>query len=119
MSWRRPSTVAVVGLGGMGSRMARRLLGAGYQVIVWNRSREKTLSLLDIGALPVHTPAEAAARAEVVITMVSDPVALKDVTEGPAGIAAGATTSSTLVEMSTVGPAAIERLRSALPERTA
>lgn len=118
MSRRGPSTVAVVGLGGMGSRIARRLLGAGYQVIVWNRSREKTLSLLDLGALPVHTPAEAAARAEVVITMVSDAEALNDVTEGPAGIAAGAGTTSTVVEMSTVGPAAIERLRSAVPERT-
>src|SRR5262245_11078778 len=107
MIWGRPSTVAGVGLGGMGSRMARRLLGAGYQVIVWNRSREKTLSVLDLGALPVHTPAEAAARAEVVITMVSDPEALRDVTEGPAGIAAGAGTSSTVVEMSTVGPVAI------------
>ena len=118
MSWRGPCTVAVVGLGGMGSRIARRLLGAGHRVIVWNRSREKTSSLLELGALPVHTPAEAAARAEVVITMVSDPEALRDVAEGPAGIAAGAGTSSTVVEMSTVGPAAIERLRSALPERT-
>jgi HAD superfamily hydrolase (TIGR01450 family) len=118
MSRRGPSTVAVVGLGGMGSRIARRLLRAGYQVIVWNRSREKTSSLLELGALPVHTPAEAAARARVVITMVSDPEALRDVTEGPTGIVAGAGTSSTVVEMSTVGPAAVERLRSALPERT-
>ena len=118
MSWRRPSAVAVVGLGGMGSRIARRLLGAGYEVIVWNRSREKTSSLLDLGALPVHTPAEAAARAEIVITIVSDPEALRNVTEGTAGIAAGAGTSSTVVEMSTVGLVAIERLRSALPERT-
>lgn len=118
MSWRRSSTVSVVGLGGMGSRIARRLLGAGYEVIVWNRSHEKTSSLLDLGALPVHTPAEAAARAEMVITMVSDPEALRNVTEGPAGVAAGAGTSSTVVEMSTVGLVAIERLRSALPERT-
>src|SRR5215472_18849969 len=84
-----------------------------------SRRWPSTVAVVGLGALPVHTPAEAAARAEVVITMVSDPEALHDVAEGPAGIAAGAGTSSTVVEMSTVGPAAIERLRSTLPERTA
>src|SRR5262252_2244776 len=111
-----PRTVAVVGLGRMGSRMARRLLDAGYDVIVWNRSPERLSSLLDSGALAASTPAEAGVRADVVITMVSDPAALRAVTEGPAGIAAVAATSLTVIEMSTVGPAAVGRLRAALPE---
>ena len=106
------TTVAVVGLGGMGSRIARRLAEAGHEVTVWNRTRSKAESL----GLPVaETPAPAAARAEVVITMVADPGALQAVTEGPNGVAAGAGEETTLIEMSTVGPAAIERLRGVYP----
>ncbi|HEY6836221.1 MAG TPA: NAD(P)-dependent oxidoreductase [Gaiellaceae bacterium] len=101
--------VAVVGLGGMGSRIARRLADAGHDLTVWNRTREKAEGL---GVAVSATPAEAAAGTEVVITMVADPPALQAVTEGPEGIAAGADESTTLIEMSTVGPAAIERLAS-------
>jgi 3-hydroxyisobutyrate dehydrogenase-like beta-hydroxyacid dehydrogenase len=97
--------VAVVGLGGMGSRIARRLADAGHELTVWNRTRSKAEAL----GLPVSdTPADAAARSEVVITMVADPPALQAVTEGPESLAEADTT---LIEMSTVGPAAIERLR--------
>jgi 3-hydroxyisobutyrate dehydrogenase-like beta-hydroxyacid dehydrogenase len=100
--------VAVVGLGGMGSRIARRLADAGHELTVWNRTRSKAEAL----GLPVaETPAEAAAQAEVAITMLADPAALQAVTEGPDGVAAGASDETTLIEMSTVGPAAIERLR--------
>ena len=67
------SSVAVVGLGAMGSRAARRLLDAGYPVMVWNRSPAKAASLARLGAIAVATPAEAAARAETLITMVADP----------------------------------------------
>lgn len=108
--------VAVVGLGGMGSRMAGRLLDAGRSVAVWNRTPERAAALLERGAVAATTPAEAAERAEAVITMLAGPPALVAVTEGPDGIAA-AEGSTTLIEMSTVGPAAIARLGSALPER--
>jgi 3-hydroxyisobutyrate dehydrogenase/2-hydroxy-3-oxopropionate reductase len=50
--------------------------------------------------------------------MVSDPAALRAVTEGPSGVAAGSSTSSTVIEMSTVGPDAIARLEGILPEGT-
>jgi 3-hydroxyisobutyrate dehydrogenase-like beta-hydroxyacid dehydrogenase len=93
----------------MGSRVARRLLDAGHELTVWNRTRSKAEKL---GAAIAETPAEAAARSEVVITMVADPPALQAVTEGPDGVAAGAGEGTTLIEMSTVGPAAIERLAS-------
>lgn len=107
--------VSVVGLGAMGSRVAARLLSAGYQVTVWNRSAEKVAPLAHLGACPAATPAEAAARSEILITIVADPTALRAVTEGASGIAAGAHDSLTVIEMSTVGPAAITRLGSALP----
>ncbi|HEU5392929.1 MAG TPA: NAD(P)-dependent oxidoreductase [Streptosporangiaceae bacterium] len=112
------TAVAVVGLGAMGSRTAARLLAAGHEVAVWNRSAGKAEPLAALGAFPAATPAEAASWAEVLITMVADPAALRAVTVGPDGVAAGASASLTVVEMSTVGPAAVARLASALPPAT-
>jgi 3-hydroxyisobutyrate dehydrogenase-like beta-hydroxyacid dehydrogenase len=108
---RSVARVAVIGLGGMGSRIARRLLDAGHELTVWNRTRDKAEAL---GAPVAASPAEAASQAEVVITMVADPPALAAVTEGPDGVAAGADEDTTVIDMSTVGPAAIERLASVL-----
>jgi 3-hydroxyisobutyrate dehydrogenase-like beta-hydroxyacid dehydrogenase len=107
------STVAVIGLGGMGSRIARRLLAAGYPLVVWNRTTAKSAEL---EAAVAASPADAARRADAVITMVADPEALRAVTEGAEGIAAGADQATTFIEMSTVGPAAISRLAAVLPE---
>lgn len=110
--------VSFVGLGAMGSRMAERLLDAGHELTVWNRSLGKADALLEKGAALAESPADAARRGDAVLTMVADPAALVAVTEGPAGIAAGARPGATVVEMSTVGPSAIERLAGALPEGT-
>ena len=112
------TTVAVLGLGAMGARFARRFLDAGHEVIVWNRTPEKAEDLVSRGAQPAASPAEAARSAEAVVTVVSDPAALRAVTEGPEGIAAGAGASTTVIEMSTVGPDAIRMLRSALQPET-
>lgn len=112
------TVVGVVGLGGMGSRLARRLLDAGHEVVVWNRTAEKMSPLIDAGAHPAASPADLAGRADAILTMVSDPAALRGVTEGPDGIAAGAGSSVTVIEMSTVGPDAIVRLASVIPEGT-
>ena len=81
------TTVAFIGLGAMGSRMAGRLVDAGHQVVVCNRTPTKTQQLAGRGAVPAGSPAEAAGRADVVMTMVSDADALRAVTEGPAGVA--------------------------------
>jgi 3-hydroxyisobutyrate dehydrogenase-like beta-hydroxyacid dehydrogenase len=107
--------VAVIGLGGMGSRVARRLLDAGNELVVWNRTPEKVTPLSEVGAVAAESPAGAAQQADVAITMVSDPPALEAVTEGPNGVCAGASPSLTIIEMSTVGPAAIARLESVIP----
>ncbi len=106
--------VAVIGLGGMGSRIAQRLLEAGHQLVVWNRTPEKAKPLADLGAVAAESPADAARRAEVALTMVADPEALREVTEGPDGVAAGAGEATTVIQMSTVSPAATARLESAL-----
>jgi 3-hydroxyisobutyrate dehydrogenase/2-hydroxy-3-oxopropionate reductase len=107
--------VTVIGLGAMGSRIARRLAEAGYRVSGWNRTPERTLELSPAGVAPASAPAAAARGADVVLTMVSDPEALAAVTEGPEGVAAGLDARATVIEMSTVGPAAVSRLAEALP----
>ncbi len=110
------STVAFIGLGAMGSRMASRLVDAGHQVVVWNRTTTKTQQLAERGAEPASSPAEAASRADVVMTMVAEADALQAVTEGPDGVVAGVAEPTTVLEMSTVGPAAVTRLASVLPD---
>jgi 3-hydroxyisobutyrate dehydrogenase-like beta-hydroxyacid dehydrogenase len=97
----------------MGSRMARRLLERGHEVVVWNRDGAKATPLADAGAGVAGTPAEAAASSEAVITMVADPAALQAVTEGAHGVLAGSPT--TLIQMSTVGVRATTRLAESLP----
>jgi 3-hydroxyisobutyrate dehydrogenase-like beta-hydroxyacid dehydrogenase len=109
------SRVAVVGLGGMGSRIAERLLGAGHEVLVWNRSADKAARLVERGASSAGTPALAAAAAEAVLIMVADPEALRAVTDGDDGILAGAGPGTTVVQMSTVGPEDVAELAAKLP----
>jgi 3-hydroxyisobutyrate dehydrogenase/2-hydroxy-3-oxopropionate reductase len=105
--------VAVIGLGAMGSRMARRLLDAGHELVVWNRTAEKAAQLVEEGAALGESPADAARRAEVVITMLANPDALREVTER---LVEGVAAPTTVIEMSTVGPAAIDRLAAELPD---
>ena len=103
----------------MGVRVAGRLLDLGHEVIVWNRSPAKAAGLVERGAVAAADPADAAARAEFLLTMVADPAALGAVTRGASGIAAGARASLTVIDMSTVGAVAIAELAAALPEHTA
>jgi 3-hydroxyisobutyrate dehydrogenase-like beta-hydroxyacid dehydrogenase len=102
------------GLGQMGTPMAMRLVGAGHRVAVWNRTASKARPLVDRGATAAATPAEAAADAELVFTMVATPEAVEEVVLGKLGVAEGLSSGSTLVEMSTIGPEAVHGLRSKL-----
>ncbi|WP_249011692.1 NAD(P)-dependent oxidoreductase [Conexibacter sp. DBS9H8] len=98
--------VAVIGLGGMGSRMAARLLAAGLEVCGHNRTKSKAKALIADGLAWADSPREAARDAEVVITMVSDDSALAAVTDGPDGLLAGLGADAVYVDMSTVSPPA-------------
>ncbi len=73
------SKVAVLGTGIMGAAMARNLLRAGHEVQVWNRDQGKTVPLAEAGAQAAASPAEAVAGADVVLTMLFDAAAVKDV----------------------------------------
>lgn len=99
----------------MGGPMAARLVSGGHDVAVWNRTPERAAPLVEAGARPAPTPAAAAAGAEVVFTMLSTPEALDEVLFGEEGVAKGLDDGATLVEMSTVGPAAVEQVREQLP----
>lgn len=108
--------LAFVGLGQMGEPMARRLLGAGHDVTVWNRTRVRADALAAEGAGVADSPVEAAAGTDAAFTMLTDPAALEDVVFGPEGLASGLGPGSILVEMSTVGPDAVRDVASRLPD---
>lgn len=101
------SAIAVLGLGVMGRAIAAKLLEAGHELAVWNRTPGRDQELVTAGALPAETPAEAVRDAETVITMLADPPALEDVLFGPSGAASAIPETATLIEMSTVGPAEV------------
>ena len=82
--------VALIGLGLMGSGMARRLLGAGFPLSVYNRNPERAAPLAAEGAHVAASPREAAARADVIVAMVADDAASRSVWLGKDGALAGA-----------------------------
>ncbi len=101
------TAIAVLGLGAMGRAISHRLLGAGHELSVWNRTPGRDEELIAAGARRAGSAADAVRNAEVVITMVTDPPALEGVLFGPEGAAAAIPQSATLIEMSTVGPTEI------------
>lgn len=112
-------TVGFVGLGLMGSPMAQNLLRAGFPLVVWNRTAEKAEKLVPKGARVAVSPREAAAAADVLVTIVSDPPALEQVLWGPTGALGGLRRGSVLIDSSTVSPALARRIAAACAERGA
>jgi 3-hydroxyisobutyrate dehydrogenase-like beta-hydroxyacid dehydrogenase len=107
--------LAFIGLGLMGTPMAARLLEAGHDLTVWNRTAEKTRSLTDQGATAAATPMEAVAGVDAVITMVTNAEALEQVVLGENGVATGLAAGQLLIDMSTVGPDAVRSVAARLP----
>jgi 3-hydroxyisobutyrate dehydrogenase len=97
------STVAFLGIGQMGTPMARRLLAAGFALRAWNRSPERTASLVDAGATRALTPAEAATGADFVITMLPDGATVESVMTGEQGAMSKLSKDALWLQMSTVG----------------
>jgi 3-hydroxyisobutyrate dehydrogenase len=95
-----------IGIGLMGRPMTLRLLAAGYEVAVWNRSREKLAPVLDKGARAVASPAELARAADIVMMCVTDQHAAAEVLFGADGVAAGASPQKLVVDFSSIAPAA-------------
>jgi 3-hydroxyisobutyrate dehydrogenase len=94
--------VAILGLGIMGAGMAGRLLPANFPLAVYNRSREKMLPFSSAGAFAAGSPREAASHADIIISMVADDAASRDVWLGENGALAGVAAGSLLIESSTL-----------------
>jgi 3-hydroxyisobutyrate dehydrogenase-like beta-hydroxyacid dehydrogenase len=99
-----------VGLGVMGSGVARRLLAAGHELHGWNRTPEKAAPLIAEGLVLEESPRAVAEQADVVFTMVTNVPALRAVAEGEDGIIAGLGPGKVWVDMTTAAPAVCREL---------
>ncbi|MCL4488679.1 MAG: NAD(P)-dependent oxidoreductase [Chloroflexi bacterium] len=104
------ANLGVVGLGLMGSRIAKRLLDAGHTVTGYNRTKSKAQWLIEAGMKWAESPRLVAQVTDIVFTMVTNTAALDSVTLGEEGILAGLTSGKVYVDMSTVSPAAGKEL---------
>jgi 3-hydroxyisobutyrate dehydrogenase len=94
-----------IGIGLMGRPMALRLLAAGYEVTVWNRSPAKLAAVLAQGARAANAPAAVARAADIVMMCVTDQHAAEEVLFGHDGIAAGGASGKLVVDFSSIAPA--------------
>jgi 3-hydroxyisobutyrate dehydrogenase len=109
--------IGFVGLGIMGSRMAANLRRAGYELTVYNRTRERAEAwAAEHGGTVVDTPAEVGAASDVVITMVVDGAQVAEVLLGDEGVATRAAAGTLCVDMSTIAPSDSRRIAVALAE---
>jgi len=102
--------IGFLGLGNMGTPMALRLIGAGHELAVWNRTEGKTEPLLREGAIAAATPAEAELGADAVITMLFDDAANEEVLFGANGLLDALEPGALHIAMSTISVALSERL---------
>lgn len=108
--------IGFIGLGTMGAPMARRLLEAGHDLKVHNRTREREEPLAALGATRAASPKACAEDRELVFTMVSDTPDVQAVVLGDHGAALGMSPGSVLIDMSTIAPATTRRIAAALTE---
>ena len=96
--------VGFIGLGIMGKPMARNLLNAGYELVVFNRSRAPMEEIAAEGAQLGDSPRDIAARSDVVILMLPDSPDVEQVVFGPQGVVEGIRPGNALVDMSSISP---------------
>ncbi len=97
--------IGFIGLGIMGRPMARNLIDAGYQLVVWNRSRPGIEVLVEAGALEAESPRAVAERSSVVITIVGDSPDVEQIALGERGIVESAHEGLVHIDMTTMSPA--------------
>jgi 3-hydroxyisobutyrate dehydrogenase len=114
---RSKPSIALLGLGIMGSGMANRLLGAGFRLTIYNRTAEKAAPFLERGAKVAPTPREAVARANIIISMVADDLSSRNVWLGEEGALTGAVPGTVLIESSTVSLPWVKELAAAAAAR--
>ncbi len=105
-----------VGLGAMGGRIAKRLLGKGHSVTGYDLFASKAQELIEHGLTPANSPRAVCAAAEITFVMVTNTAALEGASGGPDGLLAGLGTGKILIDMSTVGPAVSRALAAKVRE---
>jgi 3-hydroxyisobutyrate dehydrogenase-like beta-hydroxyacid dehydrogenase len=107
--------VGFAGLGAMGAGIAQRLMDAGYDVVGWNRTKEKAQPLLDTGMGWAESPRELAGSVDVLFTMVTNTAALEAIAGGADGMLSGLREGTVWADISTIAPdasvALAERVR--------
>jgi 3-hydroxyisobutyrate dehydrogenase-like beta-hydroxyacid dehydrogenase len=96
--------IGFIGLGIMGTPMAKNLVKAGFRLTVWNRTAEKCTPLTEMGATQVASPRQVVETADITIAMLADPAAAEAVCRGEEGVVAGIRPGKGYVDMSTVAP---------------
>lgn len=109
--------VGFVGLGLMGNPMARNLMEAEYELVVYSRTKEKTERLTSEGAIAAESPREVAEKSDVIITMLPGPPEVKEVVVGTGGLLEGTKEGSLLIDMSTSSPVLARELAQIAGER--
>ena len=111
--------IGFIGLGLMGKPMVRNLMKSGFELIVHNRSRAAVDELVSEGAKPAASPKEAAASADVIITMLPEDPHVADVVSGPDGVIESILPDAVLVDMSTISPTTARGLAQMVASRGA
>jgi len=96
--------VGMIGLGAMGEGIVPRLLAAGHTVTGWNRTKSKAEALIQKGMKWAETPREVAEQSDVILSIVTDADAVKNVALGPDGVVSGLSTDGVYLDMSTISP---------------
>lgn len=109
--------IGFIGTGIMGRSMAKNLMKAGYELSVYNRTKEKAKELIEAGALWCDSPAKCAAGQEAVITIVGYPKDVEEVYFGEQGVFAGADEGTILIDMTTTSPELAVRISEAAGKR--
>ncbi len=112
--------IAIIGLGSMGSRMAKRILDAGHKLFIYNRTKERALPLINSGAIFSETPRETVANADFIISMVTDNEASEAVwLNEKTGAINGLKENSIVIESSTLTTVWIKTLANKVLEKGA
>jgi 2-hydroxy-3-oxopropionate reductase len=105
--------IGFIGLGIMGKPMARNLLKAGYSLVVYDIHPGPVADMKEAGAIPAASCSDAAARSEIIITMLPDGPDVERAVLGPKGVLAGARHGSVIVDMSSISPNVSQKVATA------
>ena len=110
-------SIGFIGLGIMGRGMVDNLLGAGFELTIWNRTAERMTPFIERGAAAASSPSEVASKSDIIITCVSDTPDVEQVILGADGVIHGAAAGDLVIDMSTINPVNTVEIARQLNER--